>query len=430
MSGLIRSETLVKTNVDANNNKFWKVEQFDNHTVQVINGRVGSAGQTQPLKSFASEDLASRFLDSKMRSKIRDGYKPFNGINTGSATKTSVSRMALEIAATKQIRTNDPDVVIDLIKRLVKANVHSILSSTDLKYDEQTGLFQTPLGVVTMDTIQQARSLLNTLADFVKVSDFSSAGVKAALADYLMLIPQKVGRKLIVEDVIPDEDAVVRQSGILDDLESSVSQALALKDKPQTNEAEIEVPAIFSCGISLVHDAKVLAEIERFYQATAKRQHASFGLRIKTVYQVCIDDMEKAYEGAGKSVGNVMRLWHGTRPGNILSILKSGLIIPPSSASHVCGRMFGNGLYFSDQSTKSLNYATGWWSGTKEKQCFMFLADVAMGKMHHPKRATSQLPMANSDSTFAKAGQSGVQNNEMIVYKTQQADLKYLVEFH
>ena len=56
----------------------------------------------------------------------------------------------------------------------------------------------------------------------------------------------------------------------------------------------------------------------------------------------------------GEPIGNVMELWHGTRVENVLSILKGGLIIPKSSAGHVTGRMFGDGVYFSDQSTNPL----------------------------------------------------------------------------
>lgn len=59
----------------------------------------------------------------------------------------------------------------------------------------------------------------------------------------------------------------------------------------------------------------------------------------------------------------------------------------------------------------------------------MFLADVAMGKVHVPRGPSQKLPAPGSDSTFAQAKKSGVQNNEMIVYKTEQADVRYLVEF-
>ena len=92
--------------------------------------------------------------------------------------------------------------------------------------------------------------------------------------------------------------------------------------------------------------------------------------------------------------------------------------------------MFGDGLYFSDQATKSLNYSYGYWDGgAKDDHCFMFLADVAMGKTYTPTRTWGNLPHAGHDSTFAKAGVSGVANNEMIVYRTGQANLRYLIEF-
>jgi len=59
----------------------------------------------------------------------------------------------------------------------------------------------------------------------------------------------------------------------------------------------------------------------------------------------------------------------------------------------------------------------------------MFLCSVAMGKYYVPSGPSSNLPKAGYDSTYAKARQSGVMNNEMIVYKTNQCNLKYLVEF-
>jgi poly [ADP-ribose] polymerase len=94
--------------------------------------------------------------------------------------------------------------------------------------------------------------------------------------------------------------------------------------------------------------------------------------------------------------------------------------------------MFGNGTYFSDQSTKSLNYAYGYWgNGSRDEMCYMFLCDVAMGKSYTPLlwSAGLNLPKAGTDSTFARAGVSGVVNNEMIVYRTCQVNPTFLVEF-
>lgn len=157
--------------------------------------------------------------------------------------------------------------------------------------------------------------------------------------------------------------------------------------------------------------------------------HVSHQLDVKLVYEVEIKVMKEAFESYGKKVGNVMQLWHGTRVSNLLSILKSGFVIPPSNAPHCTGRMFGNGVYFSDQSTKSLNYSFGYWGGAQDQNCFMLLNDVAMGRCFVPKIWSHNYPKKRYDSTFAKARWSGVINNEMIVYDTRQINPKYLVEF-
>lgn len=59
----------------------------------------------------------------------------------------------------------------------------------------------------------------------------------------------------------------------------------------------------------------------------------------------------------------------------------------------------------------------------------MFLCEVAMGRSYTPKSYRERLPRRGYHSTFAKAGVSGVMNNEMIVYDTGQINPIFLVEF-
>jgi poly [ADP-ribose] polymerase 2/3/4 len=152
---------------------------------------------------------------------------------------------------------------------------------------------------------------------------------------------------------------------------------------------------------------------------------------VQRVFAVDIAAMRERFEARGRAVGGIRELWHGTQAGNLLSILRSGFVIPPASAAHCSGRMFGNGVYFSDQSTKSLNYAYGYWRGRTEDRCFMFLCDVALGRCFRPTGWCHTLDPRDKgfDSTFAEAGVSGVANNEMIVYDTAQIVPRYLVEF-
>jgi poly [ADP-ribose] polymerase len=60
----------------------------------------------------------------------------------------------------------------------------------------------------------------------------------------------------------------------------------------------------------------------------------------------------------------------------------------------------------------------------------MLINNVAMGKYHVPRGSqySYRLP-SGYDSCFAKAGESGVQNNEMVVYRTSVVNPTHLVEF-
>jgi poly [ADP-ribose] polymerase len=137
-----------------------------------------------------------------------------------------------------------------------------------------------------------------------------------------------------------------------------------------------------------------------------------------------------SFENNGAKMSNILDLWHGTRTCNLISILKSGLLLPGQTSAQIAGAMFGPGIYGAPASTKSLNYSYGFWSrGGYDDNCFMFIMKMAMGNYYVPRNSFSGYPPKPFESCWAKSGQSGVINDECIVYKTSQVDLKYLLEF-
>jgi poly [ADP-ribose] polymerase len=139
--------------------------------------------------------------------------------------------------------------------------------------------------------------------------------------------------------------------------------------------------------------------------------------------------MEQEWNNDGAKMTNIWELWHGSSCSNLLSIMSKGFIIPPSTSSNVTGRMFSNGVYASSISTKALGYSTGYWGKSSYNRYFMFVVDMAMGRYFVPPGPSNNLPKPGYDSTFAKPGLSGIQNEEMIVYRLSQVRPKYLVEF-
>ncbi len=146
----------------------------------------------------------------------------------------------------------------------------------------------------------------------------------------------------------------------------------------------------------------------------------------------------KAAEIKKFNATNTALLFHGTRSVNVSGILREALRMPKTLVGVVItGAMFGPGIYFADDWKKSAGYTSlrgSYWSqgagAVKGREAFMFAADVALGNPFVAPHAHGYTaPPTGHHSIFGKAGQSGVQNNEYIVFKPHQNRLRYLAEF-
>lgn len=411
---VVEEHKLILTDVGLNSNKFWEGRLDDNNSVTTRWGRVGEPGQSQ-TKSFGSVDSARRYLNSKRSEKERKGY---------SAQRT-VGAAPVKVVAHQLIQSNSDTK--DLIDYLMKVNIHQITAHTNISFDVASGSFQTPLGIVTADGIDDAERLLGKISPFIQKGKFEGLELISHVNNYMRIIPTDIGRKkLVPELVFPDIAAIQSQQQIIDALRASL---LTLDTKVDN------APISHRAKVTMITDdggdgTKTFQRILKKYLGSMNDKHVSSKMWLRRVYEIEINAMSEAFAADGAKMSNIWELWHGTRAANLLSILNSGYVVPRSGGSiSVTGRMYGDGVYFSDQSTKSLNYSAGYWGGGKTERTFMLLNDVAMGKQFIPTGSFSGGCKPGYDSTHAKAGQSGVINSEMIVYRTSQICPRYLCEF-
>jgi poly [ADP-ribose] polymerase len=416
-----------------NSNKVWMGMAYDDGLFETRFGRVrDGANLVKKQKKFDSKIAAESELEKKRREKLRKGYKDTVVLdNYVDASITKDKQDELSKIAAEQIGGAEGDSVTnELIKYLVEVNIHHITHATSIKYNAVNATFSTPLGILTPDGVNRARDFLNEIKTFNEAGELNESRRASRVRDYFQLVPKDFGARIPpVGELLATDEQVEEQIAILEALEAAVKT-----DAPQTQKQKF-----FQCRLIKVphytdDGRKTFREVRTLFEQTSNSKHhpATANLKMTRLYEVEIGAMKANFETAAQNLGNVRRdLWHGTKASNLLSILKHGLIIPPANAAHCTGRMFGNGIYTSLQSTKALNYATDFWnrSGQSNQRTFMFLCEVALGRTYKPRVFNNKYPAKNTDSTWVEPGKSGVLNHECIVYDTSQINLKYLAEF-
>lgn len=455
---------LVYTDSKNNNNKFYHLI-YNNGVATATYGRVGAKGS----KTDVGHSLS--VMHKKAEEKFRKGYRP---VELQKVEETSVkhlinqnlSNIALDNLIDNKTKTDpkkseDLSILTDLIKKLVESNKHEIHSFSGGKITiDDNGLVKTALGVITLETLQKASDVLlkikSELDNKTTTGNYTSKYYEL-LNSYLELIPQVVPPRAGWGDYFfTSYSSFEKQEDFLEQLKSSVNGYNDLVKKAKENEEknksksddEKEKVVLFNKTLKVVSDKKILKRINDYFESTKNQQHTSRYLKIKQVFEIVDNKAKKQFDKVAQDLGNLQFYWHGTRKYNILSILKQGILIPKSNSFNVTGRMFGDGVYLSNQSTKALNYSQGYWDRndrSSDSNCFMFLADVAMGKVfeasHYKAKEYAKnrmYPINGFDSVIARGGKNNyihagydtrLMNDEMIVYDTKQLNLRYLVEF-
>jgi poly [ADP-ribose] polymerase len=421
MATLIKEVRLIKVEQtdDVNSYKYWNAQLFDDGNVHAEWARVGAANP-------ASGDWngGESYLDKKVREKLKKGYveqKTVGTANTGSMSTVKVDSNLREIAKKELLKDASNTVLAGLVDRLVKSNIHKITATTNITFNNTTGLFTTPLGIVTPDGISEARDILAQIHPLVKASRFTST-LNDYVNKYVLIVPQNLGMKRFnAETVFPDESAVQKQEDILQSLEASYQ---AMTSTPTTSKSKPTESGVFKVDLD-VERGNEAARLEKWYESSKKSMHGYGNVKVRNVFKIKIHDMDRIFL---HNDSNKKEVWHGSGMGNVLSILKSGLKIRPPATAAIAGALFGAGIYGAISSTKSLGYSLGRWqqSGLGDS-AWLFVADFALGNCYSTTSYGCSKP-SGYDSIWAKSSSNGLHNDELIVYRENRVNLKYLLE--
>lgn len=381
------------TDVRDNHNKFYRLTLYDNDRVLGEWGRVGAKPQQ---KVYAGGTI--KFYDI-LTAKERKGYR---------------------IVDTPTVQANIVDDldggsgVSELVRTIYRASGKSL-----------EVWFEGNINQVSASQIDRGRSQLGVIQRYVSGDSVvfqSRSRFKVLLSDYYSTIPHKLPRDI---RQIEDDWDIVKVGEEIDHLQD-------LEDALNTNVGKVDMSLsdmLGSLGVA-VEEARPDAEslVREFVESTESRHHY-VELKTKSVWRVEHKSLTRRFQ-VNCQVSNMKLLFHGSRTPNFVGLLSRGFLIRPPGVP-LTGSMFGNGIYFADQSTKSTQYCSGGYmsSGGKGWPMYLILAEVKLGRIKEEHRAQSHYNRAprGYDSVMGVKG-SSLLHNEYIIYDPAQADIRYVAE--
>lgn len=402
---------------DKNNNKFYDMKD-DGTTITVVYGRV--EGGTPQTASYPSSKWNSLY-----NSKVRKGYKDVTHLHA-------------------EDKDDDSDL-LDITEESINNIINRLRAYASAIVKKNYSLSASN---VTQKMIDEAQNALNELLA-IQIDERKKVTVKAkvelfnkALLHLFSMLPRKMAK--VQEHLLnPDEcktkkvfmekssAILAHEQDILDSLASMVMIDKSSKDDDATvKEKKTLLDAL---GIRMREaDDKLIAKVKEMLGGIAdKYVNCWYVENIKTQYEF------QNYVDNSKN-HTVKRFWHGSRNGNWLNILQSGLLIRPTGVATV-GSMYGDGIYFADKALKSFGYTSSrnaYWTRGSDNTAIMALYKVHIGKQYAVENHSSDCytlskkrlqDMGEYDSTWGVKG-ADLKNHEFIVYDPRQTTIFALVE--
>jgi poly [ADP-ribose] polymerase len=420
-------------------------------------GATGAA-QQRDWRYYDSESAAKKDYDSILKSKRKKGYKDIDvaqrslGSEDAKAITKAVVLKNAEHLETKEVKSKLHQETQRLISELMGATNNFVIT-----------LLKCPLGQLTNDQIEKGRKCLYEARTSLKSNNQNIINLTN---DFYALIPHNLGsgsRGQLTHLLLDSEEKILQKESDLDTLLDAKAIGASLNDnsdidsKYKNLNAEFEyvdpTDPVFNYIDSVVQKTKAdnhrqLGKIiiKNVWKIKRNAEYDNFVKRASVIAKECgsqnIPKQLESFVSSRKDVAkehldiykkaNVLPLFHGTRTQNIIGIVKQGLLIRPSNAI-LTGAMYGNAVYHGF-STKAINYSSikqAYYGSDGRDKAYLFLNDCILGKqlIASGSHNYTNRSIEPNHSVWARGGYSGVINDEFMIYKTDQYQLRYVIEF-
>ncbi len=343
---------LVWVDAVSNHNKFYEIKRLPNGDTEAKWGRVGAEGQTKVYKSY------ERSFEELARAKIMKGYTDVTALHVVKAGPASKDKY----------KAIDDKLLEKLIAEIKECSRQFMEKTYTVKGSE-----------ITPKMVQEVEADLELLRKAEAQNALGS--FNAVLTNIFTDIPRKMSK---VSDNLAKTAAempkiIEREADILDTLKQQLQAIRQDKDIKIADNGETELEHY---GI----DMRECSYAEEDYLLEKLRvnnwENLSNENRLIRAYRVENKDTRSAFDDYCKKGGirHTRHLFHGTKKENVWAIIRTGLILNPNAS--VTGKAFGQGIYFAEQSQKSMGYTDisgSRWAHGGDSRGILLMYEVATG---------------------------------------------------
>lgn len=379
---------------DKNNNKFYEMIYEGGSNFTINYGRIEST-KTTLQKPYSQ-------WKSIYNEKVKKGYKD----------------MTHTVSVTVEVKKDDKPEVIAQIQDVKVAQFLTLMK----KYTD--GLVAKTYTVkakdVTQSQVDEAQGYLN---DLMKIDKKDVTAINSKLLELYMVIPRYMGK--VQNYLLPNIDldkTLQQEQDNLDAMSSQVAMGKPSSKEDNIKQNKESKTLLDVLGIKM-KEIKSNNDLDYLTKQLSRN-------KIEAIYEVEKEEHNNIFDKwmDGQKNKETRFLLHGTRCTSVIPIIEQGLKIRPQGNYQFSGKVYGEGSYFSEVTSKSLNY-TGY---DNDKVLFVFEVHVGNPYIYNGwyngnsfTLNYDELQKRGFDSTYVKAG-NGLLNSEVIVYKETQYSMRYI----
>ena len=470
--------TLNFTDIINNSNKVYSLEIVKTNKGVFLYTKYGRVGGTLTSEYRQCSDQNDAEIEAAkiVKAKTKKGYVEvlLTKADIGSdAAKAKIENNSATVEQLKKagISVKEEESVKSKLHIEVQNLVRTWFGITQEFVDLNLDTTKCSLGQLSLSQISKGKDFLDEARKIVHLTKPDEQELNKLTNLYYSNIPHNFGyTKIDANNLRLDSDAKIDKAfDFLDiinqakDVEAVISKKNAVDAQYSTLNAELEfvdptdptwkwIDAMMLETRASNHSGLGKIKTHRVFRVKRNNEEKNFLKNAENIAKECgkwtpssvyanlvkrrpdvSKDLQSLYEKA-----NILPGWHGTRRANMVGITTKGLLIRPSGVAH-SGSMYGDGVYWATNSTKSINYTDcrgSYWAQGTNKTAYLFLADVSFGnqKVVGSSHFYSRKSIEPNHSVWAKAGgNTGLYNDELITYTPsgpeQQHYIKYIIEF-